>query len=77
MTSTKSLEQEETMVTLQELHVNGGTDDSSESTHKVEKTTPPPSLDEVDVIIGYEFKSKRLLEEARGSDQTPSGECRF
>ncbi|KAL4376087.1 hypothetical protein GQ457_02G005590 [Hibiscus cannabinus] len=65
MTATRSLEQE-TMVTLQELCVNGGLDDSSESTHRVEQTTtpPPPSLDGVEAIIGYEFNNKRLLEEA-------------
>lgn len=50
---------------LLDLCVNGKTTDSSvESTQKTESSTTPLSLDEVEAILGYEFKNKQLLEEA-------------
>ncbi|PPD99759.1 hypothetical protein GOBAR_DD03231 [Gossypium barbadense] len=55
----------EPLLNLQHLCVNEKANDSSvESTKKTESFTTPLSLDEVEVILGYEFKNKQLLEEA-------------
>ncbi|PPS16249.1 hypothetical protein GOBAR_AA04333 [Gossypium barbadense] len=55
----------EPLLNLQHLCVNEKANDSSvESTQKTELFTTPLSLDEVEVILGYEFKNKQLLEEA-------------
>ncbi|MFQ6620270.1 hypothetical protein Gotur_000507 [Gossypium turneri] len=55
----------EPLLNLQHLCVNEKANDSSvESTKKTESSTTPLSLDEVEVILGYEFKNKQLLEEA-------------
>ncbi|KAE8701339.1 Ribosomal protein S27 [Hibiscus syriacus] len=63
MTATKNLEQETTGA-LQELRGNEKTNDSLASTQKSIESSKPPSLDEVEAILGYEFKNKQLLEEA-------------